>query len=77
MIYFAKEIQCAAYAGLVLVKQRNGEIAYSGTMSQWEAYSNYMNWLEVYGSYYWSPKKIKITHDIKETKFTSSTDSAS
>lgn len=55
----AKEIQCAAFAGLTLVAQKEGKPQYMGSPWQWNLYENNLKWVDEKGYYLWE----KVTHD--------------
>ena len=64
----AKQIQCAAFAGLTLVGQSNGKPVYDGTPWQWSIYNNNLAWVEEHGKYMWEKissweyKKLNVKH---------------
>lgn len=49
----AAEIQCAAYAGLRLVGDKDGRPQYMGTAWQWSLYENNLAWVKEHGTYMW------------------------
>ncbi len=50
----AKVIQCAERAGLILCGvDEYKEPEWMGTDTQWRKYTQYMKWVDEYGSYPW------------------------